>query len=275
MYKTRSACFLRRGAKAIALLFGLGLTCFGPAEVWAQSTAGSISVTVMDPGGAAVSQAVLELQNIETNEIRKGATESNGVFIFQNLTFGRYRLTAGKSGFASRAFDDVQVQTARITDVRVQLEVGATTQTVTVSGGEAPVVEATSSSLSDTIDTKQVVNLPVNGRNIMSFAFLVPGWANTGVASSNGTWNNMPGGAVVGADFDGTPGISNRFRSGGFNYGTTAVQPRIEDVGEMTISTGQLDLSGTGTSAMRIAIVTRHGTNDSEETPCLPARADG
>ena len=216
----------------------------------------------MDPGGAAVPQAVLELQNIETNEIRKGATESNGVFIFQNLTFGRYRLTAGKSGFASRAFDDVQVQTARITDVRVQLEVGATTQTVTVSGGEAPVVEATSSSLSDTIDTKQVVNLPVNGRNIMSFAFLVPGWANTGVASSNGTWNNMPGGAVVGADFDGTPGISNRFRSGGFNYGTTAVQPRIEDVGEMTISTGQLDLSGTGTSAMRIAIVTRHGTND-------------
>src|SRR6185437_10544622 len=82
-----------------------------------------------------------------------------------------------------------------------------------------------------------------------------------GVASNSGTWNNMPGGAVVGADFDGTPGISNRFRSGGFNYGTTSVQPRIEDVAEMTISTGQLDLSGTGTSAMRIAIVTRHGSN--------------
>src|SRR5262245_20537764 len=71
----------------------------------------------------------------------------------------------------------------------------------------------------------------------------------------------MPGGAVVSADFDGTPGISNRFRSGGFAYGTTAVQPRIEDVAEMTIQTGQLDLSGTGTSAMRISIVTRRGTN--------------
>jgi hypothetical protein len=72
----------------------------------------------------------------------------------------------------------------------------------------------------------------------------------------------MPGGAVVSADFDGTPGISNRFRSGGFNYGTTSTTPRIEDVGEMTISTGQLDLGGTGTSAMRISIVSRHGTNE-------------
>jgi len=65
----------------------------------------------------------------------------------------------------------------------------------------------------------------------------------------------------VSADFDGTPGISNRFRSGGFQYGTTAVQPRIEDVAEMTIQTAQVDLSGIGTSAMRISIVTRRGTN--------------
>ncbi len=66
---------------------------------------------------------------------------------------------------------------------------------------------------------------------------------------------------MVSADFDGTPGISNRFRSGGFNYGTTSVYPRIEDVGEMTIQTAQLDLGGTGTSAMRISIVSRHGAN--------------
>jgi hypothetical protein len=65
----------------------------------------------------------------------------------------------------------------------------------------------------------------------------------------------------VAADFDGTPGISNRFRSGGFTYGTTAVQPRLENVAEMTIQTGQMDLSGSGTSAMRISIVTRRGSN--------------
>ncbi|MGH8246451.1 MAG: hypothetical protein ACREUU_08465, partial [Gammaproteobacteria bacterium] len=62
-------------------------------------------------------------------------------------------------------------------------------------------------------------------------------------------------------DFDGVPGISNRFRSGGFTYGTTVVQPRIEDVAEMTVQTAQLDLGGIGTSAMRIAIIGRRGTN--------------
>jgi hypothetical protein len=223
-------------------------------------TGGSVSVTVSDPSGSSVPEATLELRDNETNDTHRGATGGNGAFVFQNLPFGAYRLQVGKTGFAQKVVEPIIVQTARITDVAVVLTLGATSETVTVSG-EAPLVDATSSTLADTIDTKHVVNLPVNGRNVMSFAFLVPGWSNTGVASSSGTWNNMPGGAVVGADFDGTPGISNRFRSGGFNYGTTSVQPRIEDVAEMTISTGQLDLSGTGTSAMRIAIVTRHGTN--------------
>src|SRR5262249_52945402 len=142
------------------------------------------------------------------------------------------------------------------------LKVGGTAQAVQVTEAATPIVETDSSVLADTIDAKQVVNLPMVNRNVMSLAFLVPGWASSqGPNSSTGTWNNLPGGAVVGADFDGTPGISNRFRSGGFNYGTTAAQPRIEDVAEMTIQTGQLDLSGSGTSAMRIAIVGRRGTN--------------
>jgi hypothetical protein len=246
----------------LRVLACLSIFCLMSAPAAAQNTTtGSITVTVTDPAGAVVPGANLELRDLETNDIRKGSTQAGGVFTFQNLPFGRYQLTINKTGFSNRVLEAIQVATARVTDIHAVLEIGTTSQTVTVAGGETPLIEATSSTLSDTIDTKQVVNLPVNGRNIMSFAFLVPGWANTGVASSNGTWNNMPGGAVVGADFDGTPGISNRFRSGGFNYGTTAVQPRIEDVGEMTISTGQLDLSGTGTSAMRIAIVTRHGTN--------------
>jgi hypothetical protein len=242
------------------LFIGIALSFAVGTAAPQTGTAGSVSVTVVDPSGATVPDASLEILNKETNDAFKGVTNGGGGFIFQNLRFGAYRLQVEKTGFASRVFEDVQVQTGRTTDIQVRLTIGSTSDTVTVSG-DASVIDTTSSTLANTIDTKQVVNLPVNGRDVTSFAFLVPGWANTGVASSSGTWNNMPGGAVVGTDFDGTPGISNRFRSGGFNYGTTAVQPRIEDVAEMTISTGQLDLSGTGTSAMRIAIVTRHGTN--------------
>ncbi len=259
---------MHKAAKGLAVtIFGLTSLYLGAeaSSACAQtSTTGTVNVTVVDASGAVVPDATLELQDRATNDLRKGVTQSKGTYEFQGLPFGTYRLTISKTGFESDSFETVQVQTERVTDIRATLSVGRTTQTVQVSAA-TPLVEATSSTLSDTIDTKQVVDLPVVGRNVMSLAFLVPGWSSTAASdtssNSNGTWNNMPGGAVVSADFDGTPGISNRFRSGGFNYGTTAVYPRIEDVAEMTIQTAQIDLSGSGTSAMRISIVSRRGTN--------------
>ncbi len=233
------------------------LVCLGQ-----TSNTGTVTVNVVDQSASAVPGASLQLKEIATNDIRRAETQSSGTYVFPDLPFGIYELTVGKSGFETQVFQAVQVQTGRVTTVNATLKVGGTTQTVTVADAATPLVELESTVLGDTIDTKQVVNLPVTGRNVMSFAFLVPGWSSTGgVGNTNGTWDNLPGGAVVSADFDGTPGISNRFRSGGFQYGTTAVQPRIEDVAEMAIQTAQVDLSGIGTSAMRISIVTRRGTN--------------
>src|SRR5262249_32867483 len=247
----------------LALCLAVVLYAVHPGGVaWAQTGAtGTVNITVTDPAGASVPAADIQIQDIATNDVRKASTQENGTYSFPNLPFGVYRLTVTKPGFATEVFQSVQVQTARVTDVPVVLKIATTQETVQVTTDATPLVETTSSVLANTIDTKQVVDLPMVNRNVMGLAFLVPGWSSTAAGSTNGTWNNMPGGAVVGADFDGTPGISNRFRSGGFAYGTTAVQPRIEDVAEMTIQTGQLDLSGTGTSAMRISIVTRRGTN--------------
>ena len=242
---------------------GLATAVLAAGLAWAQtSNTGTVTVTVLDQAGATVPSADLQLKDLGTNDVRKAETQTNGAYSFPNLPFGLYELSVSKTGFQTQVFESVQVQTGRITSVGVTLRVGGTTQQVTVADTATPLVESDSSTLADTIDTKQVTSLPMQSRNVMSLAFLVPGWSSTGgVASSTGTWDNLPGGAVVSADFDGTPGISNRFRSGGFNYGTTVVQPRIEDVAEMTIQTAQLDLSGTGTSAMRISIVTRRGTN--------------
>jgi hypothetical protein len=246
----------------LAIALGV-LTCVAFGQ---SSDAGSVSVIVADTSGAVVPDAQLELKDLGTNDIRRAATQAGGTYSFPNLRFGSYQLTVSKTGFETQVYESVVVQTARVTSVAVTLKVGGTTQTVQVVEQATPLLETDSSVIANTIDTKQVVNLPIVNRSVMSLAFLISGWSSTApgsntVTGANGTWNNLPGGAVVGADFDGTPGISNRFRSGGFNYGTTAVQPRIEEVAEMTIQTGQLDLSGNGTSAMRIAIVTRHGSN--------------
>ena len=238
------------------------LIALAPVILLSQTgTAGSLTVTVVDPSGAVVPGANLELTDVATNVIRKASTLESGVYTFPNVPFGEYKLTVTQTGFATQQYTSIQVQTGRNTDVKATLKVAAATETVQVNAGETPLIETSSSVLADTIDTKQVVNLPMQSRNVYTMTFLVPGWASTGANSTQGTFNNLPGGAIVSADFDGTPGISNRFRSGGYQYGTVVVQPRIEQVAEMTISTAQLDLAGTGTSAMRINIVTRRGSN--------------
>ncbi len=251
-----------RASFATILAFSLCLG-LGAISAWSQaSNVGAVTVTVLDPTAASVPAANLELKDLGTNDIRRAQTTAAGTYTFPNLHFGNYQLSVSAQGFQNQVFESVQVQTGRSTSITATLQIGGTSQTVTVAATEAPLLETDSSAMASTIDTKQVVNLPVSGRSVMSLSFLVPGWSSTGgVGSTSGTWNNMPGGAVVSADFDGTPGISNRFRSGGFTYGTTAVQPRIEDVAEMTIQTGQVDLSGIGTSAMRISVVTRRGSN--------------
>jgi len=234
----------------------LGTAAWSP-----TTTVGTVTVTIMDTSGAAVPNAQLELKDLSTNVLRKAATQANGTYTFPNLPFGTYSLTITAKGFQTEVYQSVVVQTSRDTDLHVTLKVGATTETVTVTTDAVPLIEPDTSVLADTIDTKQVVNLPLQGRSMFALAFLVPGWASTSPGSTGGTWDNLPGGAIVSADFDGTSAISNRFRSGGFTYGTSVVQPRIENIAEMTIQTAQLDLSGNGTSAMKISMVTRRGSN--------------
>src|SRR6266704_1090325 len=260
--------------KSAATILALALFLItGVPHAWSQTgTTGTINVTVLDPTGASVPDAGLELRDLGTNEVRRATTQQTGAYIFPNLTFGVYQLTISAAGFQPQVFGSVQVQTARMTDIRATLQVGGTTEAVQVISDAAPLVESLSTVLATTIDTKQVVNLPIQGRNVFKLTFLTPGWTSVplGIVSQttlavgdNGTFNNLPGGAIVGANFDGVPAISNRFKSGGFSYGSAVVQPRMEGVAEMTVQTGQLDLSGgIGTSSVRINIVTRRGTNE-------------
>src|SRR5215475_7423177 len=105
-----------------------------------SSNVGSISVTILDPGGSAIPGANLELKDLGTNDIRRGQTSAAGTYIFPGLSFGHYQLTVAAQGFQSQIFESLQVQTARVTSVNATLQIGATTQSVTVSAGDVPVV---------------------------------------------------------------------------------------------------------------------------------------
>src|SRR5262249_43790339 len=114
----------------IAIFLLLSTTFLG----WSQSgTTGTISVTVLDPTGASVPDAALELRDLGTNEVRHASTQATGVYTFPNLSFGNYQLTITAAGFQPQVFGSVQVQTARMTDIRATLKVGVTTEAVQVT----------------------------------------------------------------------------------------------------------------------------------------------
>src|SRR5205823_18035 len=84
----------------------------------AQQTQGSVNVTVVDPAGAVVPGAKLELKATATNDLRTGESQDGGTYRFVGLNLGRYLLTVTKEGFNKAVVDPVVVETARTTDVK-------------------------------------------------------------------------------------------------------------------------------------------------------------
>src|SRR5579863_255184 len=238
-------------------LFVLAGAAFSSA--WAQqSTAGTVTVTVVDQSGAVVSGAQLELRSLSTNSVRTAATQDSGVYSFVGLNVGTYSLTIAKQGFEKQVFDAVLVHAAQVTDLKAALSVGVATETVEVHETATPLIETTTNGIGTTVDMKQIEDLPLGGRDIANLSTLVPGTSN--VAGVGPTWNGLPV-MAQGSNVDGVIGSTNRMKFAG-NGAAPDVQPRIEDISEMTVQTAHLDANqGNGQSAMQVNYVTRQGTN--------------
>ena len=236
----------------IALLLAVGAP-----TAWAQTTSqGTVTVLVMDSSGGIVQGAKLVLQSTATNEVHSAETQQAGSYTFVALPIGTYKLTVSKTGFQTEVLDSVVVQGGRVTDLKVTIQVGGAVEKVVVSETTSPLVELTSSAISTTIDTKQIEELPLQGRDISSLAQLSPGYTGSG---GFGTWNGLPLIAQTNT-IDGVVSSTSRMKFGG------NVQPgleaRLEDIQEMTVQSSQTDLNqGMGMAAMQVNFVTRRGSN--------------
>ena len=123
--------------KLVVVLGLCGLSCVFTAAAQ-TSGAGTVTVNVLDPTGAVVPQAAVQLKDLGTNNLRQAETQSNGTYSYPDLPFGLYELTVSKEGFETQVFQSVQVQTGRVTTVNVTLKVGGTTQRVVVTDTAAP-----------------------------------------------------------------------------------------------------------------------------------------
>ena len=192
------------------------------------------------------------MTDVGTNDARTAVTQGAGTYTFVNLNFGPHKLTVSLDGFTTQTYD-VLVQSARTTDVKATLKVGAMSEVVEVSGA-APLVETSTNAINTTIDMKQIEDLPLAGRNIAQLSRLTAGY--------NGTWNGLPTFAQSNS-IDGIVGNTNRWRyQTSDSAASIAVTPRIENIAEMVVSSDQMDMNqGFGSSSMSVSYVTRRGTN--------------
>jgi outer membrane receptor protein involved in Fe transport len=183
MRKSIHGCF--NGLVRLSLLTGflLGVT----ARSMAQTFYGSILGTVTDSAGAVIPNANTTLTNQGTQESRTAQSDNTGNYRYVNLIPGKYRLAVEKAGFKRLERPDILVEVESDVRIDVILQVGQLVQTVEVQG-QTPLLQTDTAALGQVIDHPQ--EMPLNGRNVLNLATLVPGVIAQGQAAMNPTLTN-------------------------------------------------------------------------------------
>jgi hypothetical protein len=161
--------------------------------------AGTILGVVRDASGGTVPDARITITNMDTSEMRTATSRDDGAFRAPGLRPGHYSVRIEKDGFKTSTQTALTLDVAQELVVNPTMEVGSSSQEVTVTG-EAPIVNTTTSTLGSLVDDQRVADLPLNGRNYIDLTLIQPGiQINTspsgGGSGSSGTWfssNGMP-----------------------------------------------------------------------------------
>lgn len=225
---------------------------------WGQGrTSGQLSGTVIDPSGAAIPAATVIVTQPATGFSQTVTASGTGDYIFPDLQPGTYSLKVSAKGFADTVLPDVTIATSRTTDLKVQMKVGSSSETVEVSA-QAQTLTTTENTLATTIDPTMIDNLPLNGRDLLEFATLVTGAANPD-SQRYTTYNNLPNGAVN-ITVNGTNDNFQRYRT--FSTGFFTAAPLREGAfEEATVATNDLTADAGAEGSAQIRFVTKSGTN--------------
>src|SRR5215470_5794041 len=139
----------------------------------AQSDTARLQGTVTDPSGAAINGAIVNVTSTETGRLTSVTTNELGYYTATALPPGNYKVEISQKGFKTTS-RTLELQVAQIGVADFQLAVGETTETVVVEAG-SPVINAQDSALGVVLESQQITELPLNGRNFTQVALLVPG----------------------------------------------------------------------------------------------------
>src|SRR5215469_9754 len=232
------------------------------APLVAQKTSGTIRGIVTDPSGAVVANAPVSIKNNATGLERTVTTNSQGEYVAPELAVGVYTLTVKAPNFKESVSSNVDLHTSSTEIVNIQLQVGSTSEQVTVAASEVQ-VQTDSAALGEVVTGEQVRELPLNGRSFVQLTQLQPGVS----AADNFSANNK--GLLAGVDFavNGNATTNNLFLVDGANNNdvgsnrTILIYPSIEAISEFKMLRNSYGPEYGQASGAVINIVTRSGSN--------------
>ena len=244
----------------------IAVCAWWPASSSAQETINSASVSgrVVDQQNAVVPGATVTVRQTETNVKTETVTDREGRFRFPYLHVGPYEITVRLQGFAD-ATRTLTLTVGSAFDLPIALSVAGVDTSVTVTG-ETTVLEAARSQIAGTVPEAEIKNLPLNGRNFLDVALLVPGVSPTNTASTQlfAETSAVPGnGLSIGSQrnfsnnfiVDGLSANDDAAGLSGITYGVDAVEQF-----QVVTSGGQAEF-GRALGGY-VNIVTKSGTND-------------
>jgi hypothetical protein len=230
--------------------------------ILAQTTTGTLIGTVADPSNAAVAGARVELKNAATGAVTTTTTESEGIFRFNSLVPATYNLTIKPAaGFKTYTESSIDVTANEVRDLgKISLSLGAITEQVSVTA-TTTLTQTSSSENSKLIDSSQLANITLKGRDMFGLMLTLPGVSLTGAGQADTTSENTIGRVRI----NGAPNSSANFTVDGVtnldtgSNGTSHFEPNMDSIAEMRVLTSNYQAEYGRNSNGIISVVTKGG----------------
>lgn len=236
-----------------------------PDRLAAQFTTASLSGTVADQSGASVPDAKVTVQNTDTGFTQTVNTGAAGDYLFPRLPVGKYKLTVEKEGLQTYVQSGIELTVSQTATQKVAMSVGAVSQQVTITG-DASVVTTQSATVSQVINQRQIVDLPLDGRQVQQLVFLSAGAVDT---SEHYCGANCEGGTYPGQQYakvNGTFAESINYQMDGVAYNDTYVNtnlpfPNPDAIQEFSVQDSNLSAEYGNAVGGVVNVVSKSGTN--------------
>ena len=246
-------------------IFVLGLLLVLAAPASAQ-TFGQITGAVTDTSGAVLVGASVTVTNTGTNAVREAQTNSSGSYVFPNLLPGIYNVKVDLQGFQSKIRNGIELQVQQTARLDFSLDLGSVEVAVEVTGS-APMINATDATVGTVIENKQILELPLNGRNFINLVSLSPNVSSDYAGGAGGGASGRQGGDRSTQNFSiaGQRREYNQYTLDGIvnqdvNFNTYAFLPSIDSVEEFKVQTGVYSAEF-GREVAQVNVSTKSGTN--------------